>query len=226
VAPRGRRVVFRPLTPARGRDLVALFGPTGACAGCWCMWPRLRHADFQRGRGAANRRAFRRRVAAGPPPGVLAYVDGAPAGWCALAPRAEYPRLESSRVLAPADARPVWSVVCFFVARPHRGRGLSVALLEAAVAFAAGRGARIVEGYPVEPRARTADAFVWTGLAATFRAAGFHEVARRSATRPIMRRSVRWRRAGREGTAQPPKRRRASASFSAIGAGRRAPNRA
>lgn len=187
----GRREVFRPLTLARWDDLVALFGPNGACAGRWCMWPRVRHTEFVRGRGPANRRAFRRRVAAGPPPGVLAYVDGRPAGWCALAPRAEYPRLETSRVLAPVDARPVWSVVCFFVARPHRGKGLAKALLKAAVAFAARRGARIVEGYPVAPRARTADAFVWTGLATTFRAAGFREVARRSPTRPIMRYAVR-----------------------------------
>jgi GNAT superfamily N-acetyltransferase len=181
-------MTIRPLTPARWPDLVRLFGPNGACAGCWCMWPRRSAAEFRRGKGAPNRRAFRRIVSAGPPPGVLAYVDGVAAGWCAVAPRAAYPRLDRSRVMARVDDAPaVWSVTCFFVGRAYRSRGLALPLLRAAVALARRRGARIVEGYPSELSARTADTFVWMGLADTFRAAGFVEVARRSPTRPIMR---------------------------------------
>lgn len=181
---------FHPLTADRWADLETLFGERGACGGCWCMWPRVPRAEFERGKGAANRRAFRRLVLEGDAPGVIAYHDDRPAGWCAIGPRAGMARLETSRVLEPVDDRPVWSVVCFFVARPHRGRGLSVALLEEAVRFARARGATIVEGYPVEPRgpARAADAFVWTGLPSTFRRAGFDEALRRSPTRPIMRR--------------------------------------
>jgi GNAT superfamily N-acetyltransferase len=160
------------------------------------MWPRLRAAEWKRGLGEPNRRAFRRRAAASPPPGVLAYVNGVPAGWCAIGPRDEFRRLETSRVMARVDDRPVWSVVCFFIGREHRGRGLSVALLQAAAAMAERYGARVVEGYPVEPRAgRTGDAFAWTGLARTFSRAGFREVARRSPTRPVMRSEVRSRRA-------------------------------
>jgi GNAT superfamily N-acetyltransferase len=98
--------------------------------------------------------------------------------------------------MARVDDRPVWSVVCFFVRKEHRGRGLSVALLRAAVALAARHGARVIEGYPVEPRAgRTGDAFAWTGLASTFARAGFREVVRRSPTRPVMRSEVRSKRA-------------------------------
>jgi hypothetical protein len=64
-------------------------------------------------------------------------------------------------------------------------------MLEGAVAFARSRGARIVEGYPVEPfSARAPDPFIWTGTPSAFRKAGFKEVARRSKTRPIMRRRV------------------------------------
>ncbi len=155
------------------------------------MWPRLPRAEFRAGVGAGNKRAFRRVVAAADPPGILAYVDGVPAGWCAVGPRAIYRRLETSRILQPVDERPVWSVVCFFVARPFRRRGLSVKLLDAAVRFAASHGARIVEGYPTDADAKAADAFVWTGLATAFERAGFAEVARRSRTRPIMRRAVR-----------------------------------
>jgi GNAT superfamily N-acetyltransferase len=182
---------FQPLAPERWADAEALFGARGACGGCWCMWARLTSAEFARGKGEPNRRSFRRIVTGGGAPGILAYAGGAPVGWCAIAPRTEYRRLETSRVLSPVDDRPVWSVVCFFIARSHRGRGLTVRLLREAVRFARARGAAIVEGYPVEPGSRSADAFVWTGLASAFRRAGFVEVARRSPTRPIMRKVLR-----------------------------------
>jgi GNAT superfamily N-acetyltransferase len=184
-------VEFQPATAGRWRDLEQLFGPRGACAGCWCMWARLPRAEFHAGVGAKNKRALKRIVGAGEPPGIIAYVGGEPAGWCGLGPRAGYRRLENSKILAPVDDRPAWSVVCFFVARPFRRRGLSVRLLRAAVKHAAARGAKVVEGYPTDTRKKAADAFVWTGLASAFERAGFREVARRSRTRPIMRRVIR-----------------------------------
>ena len=187
-----RKITIHPATAARWRDVETLFGDRGACGGCWCMWARLPRAEYVRGKGAGNRRALRRLVGSGTPPGLLAYVNGAPAAWLALAPRADYRRLETSHVLAPVDEQPVWSVSCFFVSREHRRLGLSVRLLEEAARFAARSGARILEGYPVDTRGRTSpDAFVWTGLLGTFRAAGFTEVARRSPSRPIMRRTLR-----------------------------------
>jgi GNAT superfamily N-acetyltransferase len=183
---------FLPLTPARWPDLEALFGPRGACAGCWCMWWRRSRAAWRRGKGAGNRRAFRRLVVAGRVPGVLAYAGRDPVGWCAVAPRTDYPALARSRILRPVDERPVWSITCLFVARPWRRRGVSTALLEAAARLARRRGARIVEGYPTDTGSRpTADTFVFTGLASAFERAGFVEVLRRSRTRPIMRRQVR-----------------------------------
>ncbi|HAV61328.1 MAG TPA: GNAT family N-acetyltransferase [Verrucomicrobiales bacterium] len=155
------------------------------------MWWRLPLKEWKAGKGQGNLKAVRRLVkAADLPPGLLAYVEDEPAGWIALAPRAEYPRLAGSRVLKPVDDQPVWSVTCFFIARAHRGRGLGLALLEAAVEFARDQRAEWLEGYPVEPRSRQADAFVYTGLRSTFAKAGFEEVARRSPTRPIMRRKL------------------------------------
>jgi GNAT superfamily N-acetyltransferase len=181
-----------PLTPARWKDLEALFGERGACGGCWCMFWRLPRAVFERQKGSGNRQAFRRRVQKGDPPGLIAYDGRTPVGWCAVAPRAQYPALARSRILQPVDGEPVWSVSCLFVARPYRRRGVSKRLLEAAADYVRRRGGRIVEGYPVEPKEKkVADAFVWTGLASAFRQAGFHEVARRSQTRPIMRRDLR-----------------------------------
>jgi GNAT superfamily N-acetyltransferase len=181
---------IEPATADRWADIVALFGRRGACGGCWCMYWRRSAAEYERGKGQGNRDALRRLVAGGATPGLLAYAGGAPVGWCAVGPRETYPRLERARVLKRIDDRPVWSVVCLFVAKDCRRRGVSVALLEAAAAFAASRGARMLEGYPVEPRGAMPDAFAWTGTAAAFRAAGFREAARGSPTRPIMRRAL------------------------------------
>ena len=180
-----------PVSRERWEDLEQLFGPRGACGGCWCMWLRLSRAQFERQKGQGNRNAMKRLVDADRSPGVLAYVNGQPVGWCSVAPRDEFPRLETSRTLQRVDDHPVWSVVCFYVARPWRRRGVTVGLLRAAVDHARKMGATIVEGYPVEPR--TPDmpgVFAWPGLVAAFRQVGFTEVARRSAVRPIMRMTV------------------------------------
>jgi uncharacterized protein YndB with AHSA1/START domain/GNAT superfamily N-acetyltransferase len=179
---------FHPLTRDRWSDLEALFGPRGACGGCWCMSWRLAPLDYVRGKGDGNRRALRALVTKGEPTGILAYRGAEPVGWCAVAPREATPRLERSKVLARLDDAPVWSVTCFFVARPYRKLGVTVALLRAAAVHARQAGARILEGYPMEPRQGDLPAaFAWTGLASAFREAGFAEAARRSATRPIFR---------------------------------------
>jgi GNAT superfamily N-acetyltransferase len=181
-----------PATAERWGDLERLFGPRGACAGCWCMYWRLSRKEFERQRGAGTRAALKALVEAGHEPGLLAYVvedEGRePAGWCALAQREQYPTLERSRVLKRLDDEPVWSVSCFFVARRYRRQGLTVALLKAAVDYARQHGARIVEGYPVEPKTTDISApSAYTGLVSAFRQAGFREAGRHSPTRPIMR---------------------------------------
>jgi GNAT superfamily N-acetyltransferase len=180
----------QPVTPDRWADVVALFGARGACGGCWCMYWCRTSAAYDRGKGRGNREALRRLVAGGRRPGLLAYAGGAPVGWCAVGPREVYPRLEQARVLKRIDDQLVWSVVCLYVAKAHRRQGVSVALLEAAAAFATSRGAAILEGYPVERSTPTPDAFAWTGTAAAFRSAGFREAARFAPTRPIMRRAL------------------------------------
>ncbi len=182
---------FHPLTPKRWPDLEKLFGPRGACAGCWCMYWRLTHSQFQEQKGAANRKAFKRLIERGTVPGILAYDGEEVVGWCAVEPRDEYPRLANSRVLQPIDETPVWSVTCLFIRRDYRRRGVSMALLREAAAHVRQQGGQIIEGYPVEPAGgETPDAFAYTGLASAFRQAGFVEVARRSPTRPIMRREI------------------------------------
>jgi len=94
-------------------------------------------------------------------------------------------------VLQRIDDKPVWSVVCFYINKDYRKKGLSVELLNATKEFVKNNKGKIIEGYPVEPKTgKTADAFAWTGLASAFRKAGFKEIIRRSETRPIMRLSI------------------------------------
>jgi GNAT superfamily N-acetyltransferase len=156
------------------------------------MYWRLPRSEYEADKGEPNRRAFQRIVRAGPPPGILAYADGEPVGWCAVGPREWTPKLDRSRTLQRIDDRPVWSVTCFYVARGWRQRGMSVRLLEAAVVYARNAGATLVEGYPSVPRkGRLADAFSWTGLLRSFERAGFSEVARPSESRRIVRRDLR-----------------------------------
>lgn len=182
------RLTFAPLDLARWRDFESLFGERGACGGCWCMWWHRTRAEFERSKGEANRLAMRARVRRGEEPGVLAYAGGVPVGWCAIGPRDGYPAIVRSRALGQVEGEGVWSVTCFFVHRTVRGTGVSVALLRAAVAHARRCGAKVVEGYPVEPRSgKMPAAFAWTGLRATFDRVGFREVLRRSATRSTMR---------------------------------------
>jgi GNAT superfamily N-acetyltransferase len=179
---------FQSATPSRWPDVETLFGERGACGGCWCMAWRLRNKDWEAGKGAKNKRALKKLVTSGAKPGIIAYFDGEPIAWCAIARREDYSYLERSRVLKPVDDEPVWSISCLFVLRPFRRQGVSVRLLRAAVDHARRRRARIVEGYPAVPySAKAPDAFIWTGTPSAFEKAGFKEVARRSRTRPIMR---------------------------------------
>ncbi|MGH8935165.1 MAG: GNAT family N-acetyltransferase [Acidimicrobiia bacterium] len=179
---------IHPVTAERWDDLVGLFGESGAYSGCWCMWFRETSREFSERGNAGNRRALQDLVHQGRVPGLLAYREGRPVGWCSVATRGEFGRLNRSPTLKPVDDRPVWSVVCLFVDRAHRRLGVAEELLRAAVDYAARRGARLVEGYPVDPSGRKfRSAHLYTGTVDLFRAAGFTEVARRSEARPIMR---------------------------------------
>jgi GNAT superfamily N-acetyltransferase len=188
---RTEEIEFHPVTLERWDDLEALFGNGGSCAGCWCMWWRIKRAEFEKQGGQGNRAALKALVEAGQVPGLLAYAAGEPVGWVSVGPRADYPVLQRSHVLKPVDDQPVWSIVCFFVAKPYRRQGLTERLIGAAVDYARQNGATIVEGYPVTPRQKEIeDAEAFTGLISTFERAGFVEAIRRSEKRPIMRYNI------------------------------------
>ena len=121
-------------------------------------------------------------------PGILGYVDGKPVGWCAVAPREKFIRLENSRVLQKIDDKPVWSITCFFIAKPFRRQGLSTELLKGVIEFCRKKKVKILEAYPAEPYSNNIPAaFAWTGIPSAFIKAGFKVAERRSPKRPIMR---------------------------------------
>jgi len=96
-------------------------------------------------------------------------------------------RRRTARSLKPIDDQPVWSVTCFFIAKGHRRKGLTVKLLEAAKKHVRKRGGRLLEGYPTVPKGESADAFAWTGLIGGFEKAGFEVAARPTPSRAIVR---------------------------------------
>jgi GNAT superfamily N-acetyltransferase len=123
-----------------------------------------------------------------PPPGLIGY-DAAdrPVGWIALGPREAFAKLKRSPVMKPVDDQAVWSIVCFVVPSRHRGQGVARALLDHAIPYARGKGALILEAYPIDKRQRSQDQWLWHGTKSMFDRAGFHDVARRKPERPVMR---------------------------------------
>jgi len=183
---------IHPLDISRWKDFEDLFGERGACGGCWCMSWRLQKGDFEKNKGTANKEAMKRLVENGEPTGLLAYLDGKPVGWCAVAPREVYPRLEKSRVLKRIDDKPVWSISCMFISKEHRRMGISGKLIEGAKEHCREKGAEIIEAYPEVPYSeKVPDAFMWKGIPSAFERAGFVVAERRSRTRPIMRYYIR-----------------------------------
>ena len=191
-------LTIKPLSPAHLPDLADLFGQGGDPKRCWCSFYRTRSKDIVAWSGEDNRavleqalvdNATERRA-----PGLIAYDEGAAVGWTSLGPREDYPRIVHSRVLAPVDDAPVWSIVCFVVGRRARGQGIATTLLAAAIDYARDHGATILEAYPVEtePGMRLPSANVCRGTLSMFERAGFELVARRrspgaSQVRPIVR---------------------------------------
>ncbi len=181
-----RSLEFHPLTSDRWSDLVALFDHHGNPGYCWCMTWRLTSTQYKRLDSAGRRAALESLVKAGVPIGLLAYEDGEPIGWCSIAPRETYPRLEKSKVLKRLDDAATWSVVCFFVKREQRRQGVSLQLLKAAMAYAKSQGAKIIEGYPVEPD----QSYRFMGAPSIFEQADFYVAATESNGRRIMRYTV------------------------------------
>jgi GNAT superfamily N-acetyltransferase len=182
-----------PATAERWPDLVELFDRP-VTRTCFCMY--YRKTGGATGVGAVNRQQMQALVEQGTVPGLIGYVDGVPVAWVSLGPRDGYPKLRRSPVMRPVDERPVWSIVCFFVDRDARGRGLAERMLRAAVDYARSRGARLLEAYPVDAIEPRDPDSMFFGATSMYDRAGFREVARRRPTRPVVRKALRPGRSG------------------------------
>jgi hypothetical protein len=201
-----RDLEVRPATDdGTGRvwaDVCEVMQTSGDSGPCFCQWFHLNTAGWRSGTAQQRRAALEGQVRSANPPGVLGYVDGKPAAWCAVAPRSSYERLRTSRKLRAAavadddadvgEPLRVWAVTCFVVKAPFRRRGLTVGMLEGAVDLARRGGAEVVEGYPVDValRGKIGYAELFVGTLPTFLAAGFAEVGRSAPARPVVRRSL------------------------------------
>ncbi len=188
-----------PANEASWEDVQTVFGTRGDPARCQCQWFRTPAAQWRS--LLPEERAWRHREQvgcddpeAGETSGLVAYLDGEPAGWCALAPRSVYLHLRTKRV--PWAGRDedvedpgVWAVTCFVTRAGFRRRGVSRVLAAASVDFARERGARALEAYPmvIKPGEEISWGELYVGARDSFVAAGFTEVSRPTVRRVVMR---------------------------------------
>jgi GNAT superfamily N-acetyltransferase len=177
VKSRGRAsLVVRPVTDETWEDFTGLFAARGSPHYCWCTPHRFRDAHEMS--NDEKKRGMHRLVAGGTPIGVLAYRGDQPVGWCSVAPRESYVKLQRSRTMprvTPTETS-TWTVLCFFVPRTDRGQGITHALLRGAIAYARSRGAQVVEGYPFDTAGVTS---THRGHSSVYQAAGFRQDGRR-----------------------------------------------
>jgi GNAT superfamily N-acetyltransferase len=177
-------LTVRELTPDLWPAFEDLFDASGSVGRCWCMYWRI-GSEYRARQPDLNRDAFRSVVTSGPPPGLLAFDGDVAVGWCQLTPREAVPWLDLTWRLQRVDDTPVWSISCFYVRKAYRKKGVTTALIEAALQAAERAGVPAVEAYPLD--ADLTPSTSHTGYASTFARLGFEVVARHEPPRPIMR---------------------------------------
>jgi GNAT superfamily N-acetyltransferase len=190
-------LAIHPLTPDRWNDLVALFETDSITRMCWCMVTRLTPAELREFPPPDRRKMFGSVVKKGPPPGLLAYKDGVPVGWIAIAPRSATPPWNTGRKSSAAEREAdaidprVWAATCFFVRAGHRKQGMTGELLAAATAWARKNGARRLEACPMSHEDKRSNVGLCVGPKRTFERQGFSTVLERKPGRPLMRKELR-----------------------------------
>ena len=182
---RDGQLEIRPLTAARVDDVKTVTRGTWGSA-CWDLFPRYTAAEKRElgitGGAPATAEAKRRTVLAKlarrrkNSAGLVAYRGGEPIGFVSLGPRYDFARIRNSKATPPVDEVAAWVIPCITVRRGHRGQGVAVAMIRAAVDYAGERGAPAVEAYPRADAKRVHDDFAFFGTKAMFVRAGFRQV--------------------------------------------------
>lgn len=191
-------IVVRPATAFD--DVRTMVGPKRPDANvCWCLSYRIPSRENQQLSGTARGDRVRELVAEDPPPGVLAYDGDEVVGWAGVHPRRDTTFARNRKIphVDEPDDPGVWSVWCIRVRPGHRGTGISHDLLDGAVSFARGHGARVLEGYPVDNGSSKVDlTMAYVGTRSLFERAGFEHAADTTSVlngfpRVLMRRTLR-----------------------------------
>jgi GNAT superfamily N-acetyltransferase len=186
-------IQYSPLSIETWEDLVKLFEGHGNPGYCWCTYWRLSSKEYGRSSRTERKQVLHNYVSQGLPTGILGYLDGRVIGWCSVAPRNTYERIERSRTIPRLDGEKIWSIVCFYLDRSVRGRDFSIELLRAAVEYATRLGAEVVEAYPIEPSHdedgnwQPAKSYRFMGYRSTFERAGFRDITPEGSARLVMR---------------------------------------
>ncbi|MGU3643927.1 GNAT family N-acetyltransferase [Microbacterium sp. C23T] len=178
-------ITIEPATADRFDDAQHALSGGGDGHGCQCQWWMITNAEWQKTSQEQREGLLRDEIDAGPPPALIAYVDGEAAGWVRIGPRTKQVRIGRTRNFSDASQEPwdddsVWSVSCFVVRKEHRQHGLNAKLLDAAIDYARTSGARVIEAYPLDLDAgkKIPVNDLFHGVLSTFEEAGFREVAR------------------------------------------------
>jgi len=192
-AARARDLDIRPLTPARADDVKAITASTWGSQ-CWDLWwrftkplsevfrdsslPDVAEAASSKEKKERQRRAMLAKLARRRhTPVLIAYDEGEPVGFVSLGPRSDYQRFRAQKTTQPVDDVPAWVIACITIRKAHRGRGIALALIRAAVEYAGAQGAPAIEGYPrADKKNRFDDGSVYMGTPALFRRAGFRQI--------------------------------------------------
>jgi GNAT superfamily N-acetyltransferase len=181
------QIEIRPLTPGLWPALEDLFDTKGPCSRCWCMYWRI-GAAYRKHPPEENKAAFHQIVEAGPPPGLLAFINNQAVGWCQLTPREALPHLDRERRPKRIDQESLWSISCFYIRIGFRKQGVTSALIAAALHATKAAHASALEAYPLD--AEKTPSASSTGYVTTFARAGFEIIASQAPPRPIMRHNL------------------------------------
>ena len=180
-------LTFRPVTSDNWTDFEKLFESRGGPKSCWCtVWRTVEKRTDSDRPATAKKREMERRISDGEPVGLLGYAGAEPVAWCSIAPRNTC-RATMSDPMPGDENQNIWSIVCFFVSRSHRGQGVLRSLIAAAETHAAKHGATLVEGYPVD---EDAPSYRFGGFLPTFEQAGYSRVGKKGARRHVVRKRL------------------------------------
>lgn len=188
---------WRPANEATTEDVETVFA-TGGARKCRCQalkapgWIWRDTTQEQRDASLLEQTAG---GTPGPTSGLIGYVDGLPAGWVAVEPRENYPRIwnrQKAWMRLDPDLTGVWSVTCFVVGKGFRRQGLMYELAAATVEYGRQVDARVLEGYPTEPA--EGKTVIWdeasVGLLQVFLDVGYEVVASPTLRRRVVRHAL------------------------------------